>query len=287
MKPISKLCLLLSLAIAFTACIPEFDPPKKRPPAEFADEQLTSIRSLKDRHRGEPVVIRDSVIISGRVISNDRSGNIYNELYIQDDDYEGIRIKIRMSNMFNFYRLGQRVYINCFGLILGNNAGTLELGTRSTDGRNETGRIEGIWTIEKTVLQGTLEDEIEPMVITFSKLNRNLVNTLVRINDLTFKPTLTDGDTIGGRDNVVRTWALPNPVDGSNPRSLSQLFEDESEQTIITRNSGYARFAGDVIPTGKVDLIGILTIFNNNYQLLLRDLNDVIIHKESDPDPEE
>ena len=47
------------------------------------------------------------------------------------------------------------------------------------------------------------------------------------------------------------------------------------EYSVIVRTSNYADFAGDVLPSGKVNLTGILTRFNNDWQLLIRTADDI------------
>ena len=259
--------MLAIVAITFNACF-KFDDPPKQEPVTFPPEKIISIDSLKSFHRGQPVHFTDSIMISGRVISSDRSGNLYREFFIQDET-GGLKIKVARSGLYNFYRLGQTIYINCRGLTLGNYAGTLELGWRSVDPRYETGFIEGQWLINQHIFQGPQGDPLEPRTVTLQQLNRSMIGTLVRIENLTFSHT--DRSPTGVN---IPTWAFPFPPDGAAPVTLSQVFTNGSN-SIIVRTSGYARFAGTDMPTEPVNMVGILTIFNTTYQLVLRDLNDV------------
>ena len=61
---------------------------------------------------GKPFVIEDDIVIAGRVISTDRPGNFYNQIYIQDET-GGIEVKIGKSALYNEYKLGQKVYVKC------------------------------------------------------------------------------------------------------------------------------------------------------------------------------
>lgn len=60
----------------------------------------------------KPFVIGDDIIIAGRVISSDRRGNFYNQIYIQDET-GGIEVKIGKNSLYNDYKLGQKVYVIC------------------------------------------------------------------------------------------------------------------------------------------------------------------------------
>jgi len=278
-KSISALCLLAIVAVTFTACF-KFDDPPKREPFTVDLAKVMTIADFKTEasRRGLPATFAfhpDSaqIFIRGQVISNDRDGNIYREFFIQDESGHGLRIKDgRRTSLYNFYRLGQTVYILTNGLTLGNNNGTLELGTRNRNFPHSSNFqidfIEVQWLINRHIFQGVHGVPVEPDTVTLQQLNENLIGTLVRINGLTLVPS------------GIPTWANPNPGGGASPQSLSQNFTDGSSSQIIVRTSGFARFAGDTMPTEPVDIVGILTRFGTSgaargYQLVLRDLNDV------------
>ena len=88
-----------------------------------------TIAELKAKYKtiGEPVKIDDDLIICGQVASEDRSGNIYKSLYLQDAT-GGIELKIGKSALYNDYKPGQWVYVKCEGLTLGNYSGMLQIG---------------------------------------------------------------------------------------------------------------------------------------------------------------
>ena len=74
-----------------------------------------------------PVKIDENIWIKGQVVSSDRTGNVYRELYIQDGTGV-LDVKVGRSSMYSDYHLGQWIYINCKGLVLGEYDGTLQLG---------------------------------------------------------------------------------------------------------------------------------------------------------------
>lgn len=61
---------------------------------------------------GKPVLIEDDIIIAGRVISSDRRGNFYKQIFIQDET-GGIEIKLGKNSLYNEYKPGQMVYVKC------------------------------------------------------------------------------------------------------------------------------------------------------------------------------
>ncbi|NNF33520.1 MAG: hypothetical protein HKN68_05400 [Saprospiraceae bacterium] len=95
---------------------------------------------------------------------------------------------------------------------------------------------------------GTLPD---PKVLTVAQViadSENLESTLVRVNDV----MITGGSTWNGGLNVV-----------------------DDSGTIIHFTRGDASFSGDAVPTGKVDIIAMVTQFDDP-QLTIRNLNDII-----------
>ena len=60
-----------------------------------------------------------------------KSGNIYNEMYIQDGksatDGAAISLKLGKSSLYNEYPVGTWVYVKCEGLTLGSYNGMLQL----------------------------------------------------------------------------------------------------------------------------------------------------------------
>ena len=71
--------------------------------------------------------IKQDIIIQGIVVANDAGGNIYKTIYIEDST-GGVDIALNQTYLYNTYTLGQRIYIKCKGLYLGNYDGLIELG---------------------------------------------------------------------------------------------------------------------------------------------------------------
>ena len=133
-KPIYIL-LLLSL-VAFSSC-EEWDPVlygfRWEEPIPRSDDKLavnTTIAALKQLYLdngNKPLEIKDDLVIGGQVTSSDRSGNVYRELYIQDES-GAISIKIGRTSLYSDYHPGQWVYVRCKGLTLGSYSGMPQLG---------------------------------------------------------------------------------------------------------------------------------------------------------------
>ena len=62
--------------------------------------EFTSIKDLKSLYKSPGVEITSNIWIKGQVISSDRTGNVYREMYIQDET-GGIDIKLGKSSLYS------------------------------------------------------------------------------------------------------------------------------------------------------------------------------------------
>ena len=128
---------------------------------------FVTIKDLKSRYRSGGVEISGNTWIKGQVISDDRSGNIYRELYIQDAT-GGIDVKVGKSSLYSDFRLGQWVYVYCDGLTLGAYNGMPQLGAEAdntTTNEYETSYIDLQAIIDQHVFRGAYADPVSPVVV--------------------------------------------------------------------------------------------------------------------------
>ena len=57
-------------------------------------------------------------IVEAVVVSTDEGGNFYKSMVVQDET-GAIEIQLDMNGLFNLYPVGQKVIIDCRGLIVG------------------------------------------------------------------------------------------------------------------------------------------------------------------------
>lgn len=124
---------------------------------EMILEEVSEIVSIKDFkyeyfykdngnvHEGS-VTITDNIAIKGKVISDDRSGNINRSIYIYDGT-GAIEIKIGEYGTYLNYPAGRTVYIKLKGLVLGNYRYMLSVGLP-----DETGEYANVWMSAATAI---------------------------------------------------------------------------------------------------------------------------------------
>ncbi|HTG55734.1 MAG TPA: DUF5689 domain-containing protein, partial [Niabella sp.] len=240
------------------------------PPAN-ADPEIDanlSIRELKTRYTaiGDFQRIEEEHIISGIVIADDRSGNFYKQIIIQDET-GGIPVLLDANNVYTQYPVGRRVFILLKGMMLGDYGGTIQIGidsSRSDDGRFLN--LEGIpqTLFDQYIVKGSFNNIVTPKMVTPSDFTRTindpLLSTLVQIGNTEFRSA-----------DISKTYADPS----INVSAVNFTLTTCEKQSIILRNSSYARFAAFNVPDGNGVITSIPGIFNGTMQLTIRDTTDV------------
>ena len=127
----------------------------------------TSIHDLKAMYKNTPLEITSNIWIKGQVTSSDVSGNIYREMYIQDET-GGIDLKIGKSSLYSEYKLGQWIYVKCTDLTLGAYNGMPQLGLVADDtstNEYDTSYIDSQAIIDGHVFKGAYADPVAPVVV--------------------------------------------------------------------------------------------------------------------------
>ncbi len=101
--------------------------------ADFDESQIVSIYELKQQYSAffcESQTITEDIVIRGKVISNDKDGNVYKSLYILDHADEGsAAIELRLySGTYLKYPVGTMVYVGLKGLSIADFRGMLSIG---------------------------------------------------------------------------------------------------------------------------------------------------------------
>ena len=247
-----KIHLILCFSLIFLAlsCVKqEFDSPPIKGVSNLTVN--TTIGELKDMWiPGREVDISDDIIISGIVVSDDTEGNFFKQLIIQDET-GGIEIRMDAVELNVDYPRGRRVFVKCKGLTINDYNNFVQL---TYDGE----RIPEVM-IQDYIERGPIESIPAPQVLRIDQLSQDMVGTLVAMEDVEFNA-----------DAAGTPYA-----DAVNMESINHIVEDCIGNEIILRSSGFAGFADSITPLGSGSVTAVLSIFRNDFQLLIRDLADV------------
>ena len=137
------------------------------------EEGITSIYDVKKLYKangGRPYKVEGACVIKGQVTTSDQVGNLYKTLYIQDGT-AGIELKLGKNGLYNEYKIGQWVYVNCSGLTVGNYRGMINIGYEDPTGEYETGYLEHAYIIDNHIFKGEMGKPLEPKVLTEADLS--------------------------------------------------------------------------------------------------------------------
>ena len=235
------------------------------PPVDGVIVELTptkTIAQLKALHlsSGSYDRITEDIIVCGEVTMDDRSGNYYKTLVIEDET-GGIEVKFNDGFLYTQFPVGRKICIRCKDLILTDYNGVTQLTGSLVD---QGGVFDAFGLTESqvriSVAKGAFAERPKsPKVIDLSALSKDLISTLVRLDSVQF----ITADT-------AKTFA-----DAVTLNSLNRTIEDCGGRKLVIRSSGFANFASQKTPTKRGSVTGVLGIFGTTYQLYLRDINDV------------
>ena len=206
--------------------------------------------------------ITTDAVIEGYVSSTDQSGNIYKTIYIQDDPTnptQGFVLSVDAVSTYSSYPQGAKVYVKLKGLAMGTYGGVKQLGYMDN---GTFGRIPEKMVPTSILKSCTAKVTITPKVMTLADMktaNDQYIGCLVKVQNAEFDAKVLcsnfapDGYTVDRQINDPTTSAT----------------------TRVVRNSNYASFANQKLPSGKGDFIGILSKYNSTYQLFINNVSDV------------
>lgn len=273
-KNIRNMMAVLAALAGMTACMDgDWEAPDHTNPPYgnnyITEGTLTTVAALKQQYkseienRGYKEVTEDlqlKVVVTG----NDMGGNLYKQISVQDATGSMI-VGINATGLYPYLPVGQELLINLKGICVGGYGRQAQLGSEYN---GSIGRMdENLWQQHVRLISSPTP--VKPDTLDFDG-NWDMAaysGALVKLTDV----------TIDGADGK----AVLAPEDGSVAltsncanRTIKGLT---SNSEVVLRTSTYSKFANLVIPTGKVDIYGIATRFNNTWQILMRTESDLRI----------
>ena len=254
MRQLKYIGVVFAALMLFTACEKEFDaiPEDFATVPEGSDEawpQTVTIHDLIenfDTKEGlftiDTIDSPNDIIVRGRVITDDRAGNVYKYFVIQslDDDHTCLKVSVDAGSLSGMLPLGQVVAIRCNGLVL--------ITEMDKYGYFKIVKIKDVYFTGYDSDGKELNDEILP----FPSDGKNVTATLAKyaLNPI-FAPS---------------TYSADKKYNIGFPRS--RVIADDSGNTVdvYISTSEYARFADRRIPPPRSDNKGEITAIAGWFQ---------------------
>ena len=257
---------IILVVLVLTGCVKDrnFDEPKKSCASDLVANATYS--EVKNLYTEGVIQIQDDLIIEGYVISSDEAGNFFSSLHFQDkpdNPSEGFQLEFDLRDSHLFYPVRSKIFIQLKGLYLGKQKGVYKLGgTFSSFGNLSIGRLPANVVSQHLFSSCDVLVSATPTQISLSTLDDSMVNTLVELNDVEII-----------EDELSLSFA---EIKEETERTLIDCSDNE----IVLLNSGYSDFQSVVLPEGNGSVVGVLIKDNDDFQIVIRDLDDINLQNE-------
>lgn len=289
----------IKVAVAFllvglmaTSCMDgDWDAPDTQT-APYGNNSLTesnviTIKQLKDltvnkvseSTANDTIRITEDWQLKARVTANDIQGNIYNEVALEDESGEGILVCIQKGGLYSFLPVGQQILLNLKDLYIGKYGNMPQIGTPYTNssGRTFPSRMNFNTFCEHFKILG----KADASLVQAEEFNVDSLRDVNYVKSHRGKLMTLKNVQLDAADGK-KGWAPEDEKDAGNGVSRTVRINGKAQSLMVVRSSSYADFAVTPMPTGKVNLTGIFTVYATNpsrygytWQILLRSIDDV------------
>lgn len=286
--------LLLALVCGFfTACMDgDWDEPATDNTlygnSNIKETNVITIAALKQKFSNEVNTegiykqINEDLQIKAVVTANDVQGNMYNEIAVQDAT-GAIFIGIAQGGIFGYLPVGTEILVDLNGLCIGNYRLSATIGTPYT---NSSGDVSvsrmprALWQQHFTFTGYRMRVEPEVFADGSTKTTWDIAKDAGKLcilkNVSIKKGGYYNSDTKQYVDNVP---FVAGESAFSDPNySTSWYFKEQPDgQTggVQIYTSNYADFAAMKLPTGKMNITGVIKRYRNQWEIIIRSIDDV------------
>lgn len=277
-KQYLKSAFVLALsAITFSSCVEKDE--WETPPINCTNKFDATTTTLADFKAQAPStgykLIENDVIFDAYVVSSDENGNFYKTISFQDkpeNPTAGLQMEVDRSSNYADFPVGSHIRINAKGLRLGLDRGVVKIG--SVDPTYAIGRIPSALVSKyiSGVCNGSKMEivDIKPrqLATLTEAMKPEHINTLVTVPNVQFSMS-----QLYPVNETYIDYVAGAGVD------TDRDIEDSTGKTAVVRNSGFFTGGSTLLPKGSGTLTFVVSRYNNNYQMLIRSLNDVKFDK--------
>lgn len=258
-KSIKTIPVVLIAVVSFISSCVKKDDFDSDTPSTNVDPNLTAnikIDSLLTLSVNgvNPTYIGDDLIMSGIVIVDDKSGNFYKEIILQDST-AGISVLLDQSDYYTTYPIGRRVFIKLKGLYIADVDGNIKLGSIQT---GVLSRIPNT-SITSHFFPGKWGLTVNAKTKKLNQITPADINTLVEFDSVQFQSA-----------DIGKTFA-----DAVTQTDVNRYLQDCGSGSLILRTSGFANFASTAIPCKGGKIRAVVQYYGATAQVFLRNTDDL------------
>lgn len=230
-RVLNAFLLLAIVGSIFASCKKEYpQPPIQNLP-------IGTVYTIQDILAMTPGTVFDSASVYGIVTADEVSGNLYKMIFIQDRA-SGAAIELKL-NATSGVRIGDSIRVYLKDAIFDKYHNLPQLSGFGPDGH---------------IIILANDRPIEPALTTIAGIKGGqYLCGLVRLEDVSFTQTGTFAE-----------------ISESGNRYLVDATSPNNDDNFVVRTSNYANFAYDNLPEGPGSLVGIATVYNSTWQIIIR-----------------
>jgi hypothetical protein len=204
---------------------------------------------------------QSDLVLKGYVVSSDRTGNFYKELYLQDapqNPTAAIHIMLDQTKSYTSFNIGREVYIDLTGLHLGESRrgnGIISIGGRINNEGNEVESIRAL-DIPDHLFRSKTTVEIAALPMEFTQISDNHIGLYVVVDSVQV-------------DSLERGKPFVDPRDYYDTQRTLVACEGQTKTTFLLETSAFATYKDQPLPDGSGSIQGIISKTYNGRSLVL------------------
>lgn len=210
--------------------------------------------------------VTDDIQIKAYVTGNDIEGNLFSQISLEDGT-GAILVGINEGGINGYLPIGTEIIVNLKGLYIGCYGMQPQIGDKYLSAKGEI----SVGRMSKLLWDHQFKYTGKTATVSSTEFNQASLKDAQYLTDNAGKLMTIKGVTFADGGQKVYS----NKADVVNNNCCERALNGLSSYNIVVRTSTYADFAAEKLPSGKVNITGIFTRYNNKWQVIIRKASDV------------
>ncbi|WP_434501569.1 DUF5689 domain-containing protein [Prevotella sp.] len=210
--------------------------------------------------------VTDDIQIKAYVTGNDIEGNLFSQISLEDGT-GAMLVGINEGGINGYLPVGTEIIVNLKGLYIGCYGMQPQIGDKYLSAKGEI----SVGRMSKLLWDHQFKYTGKTATVSSTEFNQASLKDAQYLTDNAGKLMTIKGVTFADGGQKVYS----NKADVVNNNCCERALNGLSSYNIVVRTSTYADFAAEKLPSGKVNITGIFTRYNNKWQVIIRKASDV------------
>lgn len=270
-----KYIMLALVCTLFTGCMDgNWDEPTgyQRGNTTVPETNIMTIAQVKAKYQSTLsqaygyAPVTDDIQIKAYVTGNDIEGNLFSQISLEDGT-GAMLVGINEGGINGYLPVGTEIIVNLKGLYIGCYGMQPQIGDKYLSAKGEI----SVGRMSKLLWDHQFKYTGKTVSVSSTEFNQASLKDAQYLTDNAGKLMTIKGVTFADGGQKVYS----NKEDVVNNNCCERALNGLSSYNIVVRTSTYADFAAEKLPSGKVNITGIFTRYNNKWQVIIRRGSDV------------